>query len=292
MNEVKAMAAFRNTSENTAVSAFLAKRLFLNVQEIADTFKESLNYQVGQAQSQGKLTITDDNNPRGSIRTTFDYQVPAANIASKEWYESDGETAAGDPVNDIRDFIRELRLKVNGYQNVAVKMNIKTLYKLLKHDAVLKAIGYQLTGIGLRYSKSTDDNAMAVAKGASFEAQKNAFASLIECDELIVDKTLCGTEKLNTTSKKYERTTTAAFAEDVILIRPTGTIGVIKNVVPLRPDGSHIYTGIFGGRGLIDYIYTPDTYTQRWQGELTSLAVLNRPKDMYYMKVAKKPAQG
>jgi hypothetical protein len=75
-----------------------------------------------------------------------------------------------------------------------------------------------------------------------------------------------------------------AFNEDVILIRPVGTIGKIKNVVPLRPDGSAIAAGIFGNRGMLEYIYNPQTRTQDWQSELTILAVPNRPKDMYYFK--------
>lgn len=87
-------------------------------------------------------------------------------------------TAVGDPIGDLRDFIRDLRMKANGYQNVCVEMNEKTFYKLIKHDAVLTAIGYALTGIGLRYTKANDDNAKAVAKGSTLEAQKKPSSAL------------------------------------------------------------------------------------------------------------------
>ena len=75
-----------------------------------------------------------------------------------------------------------------------------------------------------------------------------------------------------------------AFNSDGVLIRPTGIIGKIKNVVPLRPDGSAIVAGIFGNRGILEYIYNAQTRTQDWQSELTILAVPNRPKDMFYFK--------
>lgn len=289
LQNVQAVANFANTNGSVAVQQFISARLFETVDGIANSFKESLNYQVGQMKSKGELTINEVNNPRnGMYKRTFTAQVPAENYLDKEWFNADGsaiETA--DPIADLRDFNRELRWKVNGYQNITVELSEKYLYKLMQHPAVLKAVGYYSTGIGLRYTKANDDNALAVAKGMAFEAQKEAFKQLIECDELITSRTQCGIEKLNTETKKFERTLVDAFNAETILIRPQGVIGKIKNVIPLRKDGSAISGSIYGGRGLIEYTYNPDTYTQRWQGELTALAVPTRPQDMYYFKGVK-----
>ena len=287
LNEVQSVARFNNTSETVAVKNFLSRRLFFNLDEIVTSFKESLNFQVGQMTSKGALTIDDKSNPRGSIRTTFKAQVPEKNFITKKWFTKAAEgsltpVADADPITDLRDFIRELRWKANGYQNVTVQMSERYIYKLLSHPAVLKAVGYASTGLGLRYTKQNDDNALAVARGMALEALKEVFTRLIECDELITSKTQCGVEKLNTTSRKYERTLMDAFADETIVIRPQGNIGVIKNVVPLRPDGQAIVGSIFGGKGIIEYIYNRDTREQRWQGEMTALAVLTRPQDMYY----------
>lgn len=288
LNEVKSVANFSNMSETEAVSAFISKQLFFSIDEIVSAFKNSLNYQVGQMKSKGALTLTADNNPRGSIRTTFTAQIPAENTITKKWFEKDGSTGAltevsgSDPITDIRDFIRELRWKANGYENVTVEMSERFIYKLLTHTAVLKAIGYAATGLGLRYTKQNDENAIAVARGMALEAQKTAFKTIIEADELITSKTQCGVEKLNVSSRKYERTYIDAFDNETILIRPSGNIGLIKNVVPLRPDGQAIVGSVYGGRGIIEYVYNRDTREQRWQGELTALAVPTRPKDMYY----------
>lgn len=290
LNEVKSVANFSNMSETEAVSAFISKQLFFSIDEIVSAFKNSLNYQVGQMKSKGALTLTADNNPRGSIRTTFTAQIPAENTITKKWFEKDGSTEAltevsgSDPITDIRDFIRELRWKANGYENVTVEMSERFIYKLLTHTAVLKAIGYAATGLGLRYTKQNDENAIAVARGMALEAQKTAFKTIIEADELITSKTQCGVEKLNAGSRKYERTYIDAFDNETILIRPSGNIGLIKNVVPLRPDGQAIVGSVYGGRGIIEYVYNRDTREQRWQGELTALAVPTRPQDMYYFK--------
>ena len=281
LNEVKSIANFGNTDESTAVSAFLSKQLFHSVDDIISAFKNSLNYQVGQMKSNAALTLTDENNPYGSIRATFTANVPEDNHFVKNWFtDTNGtENTSSTPVDDIRNFVRELKWKVNGYSNVAVEMSEKFLYKLLSHSDVLKAIGYALTGLGLRYTKANDDNAIAVARGTALEAQKEALRRVLEVDELITSKTVCVATPA-TTSKAA--TPMDAFNDGVVLVRPTGTIGVIKNVAPLRPDSQAIVGSIYGGRGIIEYVYNRDTREQRWMGELTALAVPIRPKDMYY----------
>lgn len=288
LNEIIAVARFANRSENTALRGFIAKQLFFAIDEIVTAFKESLNYQCGQMLSKGKLTLDDKNNPRGTVRTTFTAQIPTNNFMTKEWFTKadDGTLVAvegSNPIVDIRNFHRELRWKANGYQNITNQLSEKYIYAILEHPEVLKAIGYLSSGYALRYSPNNDKNALAVASGMSVEAQKDAFRRLIECDELITSKTQCGVEKLNTTSKTYERTLVDAFDPESYLIRPSGNVGVIKNVVPLRPDGQAIVGSVYGGKGIIEYMYDRDTRTQRWNGELTALAVPTRPQDMYYM---------
>lgn len=281
LNEVKSIANFGNTDESTAVSAFLSKQLFHSVDDIISAFKNSLNYQVGQMKSNAALTLTDENNPYGSIRATFTANVPEDNHFVKTWFtDTNGtENPSSTPVDDIRNFVRELKWKVNGYSNVAVEMSEKFLYKLLSHTDVLKAIGYALTGLGLRYTKANDDNAIAVARGTALEAQKEALRRVLEVDELITSKTVCVATPATTSEAA---TPMDAFNDGVVLVRPTGTIGVIKNVAPLRPDSQAIVGSIYGGRGIIEYVYNRDTREQRWMGELTALAVPIRPNDMYY----------
>ena len=94
--------------------------------------------------------------------------------------------------------------------------------------------------------------------------------------------------KFNKDTKKFEYPLLKAFNENVMLVRPVGNIGTIKNVVPVRPDGSAISARMFGGRGIIEYRYNPETRTQYWESELTVLAVPNRPSKMYRFNLGKK----
>lgn len=297
LNEIKSVANFANRSENAALRGFISKQLFFAIDEIVTAFKGSMNFQVGQMKSRGKLTLDDKNNPRGTVRTTFTAQVPDTNFLTRKWFTKgdDGaltEVSGSDPISDLRDFHRELRWKANGYSNITDEMSERFIYKLLMHSEVLKAIGYVSTGLGLRYTKANDANALAVARGMSLEAQKDALKRLIEVDELITSKTQCGVEKLNTSTRQYERTLVDAFEDETILVRPSGKVGVIKNVVPLRPDGQAIVGSVYGGKGIIEYMYNRDTREQRWLGELTALAVPTRPQDMYYFKVVEpEPAE-
>ena len=281
LNEVKSIANFSNKNESVAINSFLSKQLFLAVDDIVSAFKNSLNYQVGQMKSNAGLTLTDDNNPYGSIRASFKANVPEDNHFVKTWFtDSNGTESPGStPVDDIRNFVRELKWKVNGYSNVAIEMSEKFLYKLLSHTDVLKAVGYALTGIGLRYTKANDDNAVAVARGTALDAQKEALRRVLEVDEIITSKTVCVAEKPSVAEGVISLD---AFQDGVVLVRPKGTIGVIKNVAPLRPDSQAIVGSIYDGRGIIEYMYNRDTREQRWMGELTALAVPIRPKDMYY----------
>lgn len=280
LNEMKSIANFSNANESNAVQTYLSKQLFFAVDDIISAFKNSLNYQVGQMKSNAGLTIDNFNNPYGSIRATFTANVPEANHFVKTWFtDTNGtENPSSTPVDDIRNFVRELKWKVNGYSNVAIEMSEKFLYKLLSHTDVLKAIGYALTGIGLRYTKANDDNAVAVARGTALDAQKEALRRVLEVDEIITNKAVCVIRK----DIAEGIISDDAFQDGVILVRPTGTIGVIKNVAPIRPDSQAIVGSIYGGRGIIEYVYNRDTREQRWMGELTALAVPIRPNDMYY----------
>lgn len=93
--------------------------------------------------------------------------------------------------------------------------------------------------------------------------------------------------KLNETTKKFEYPLLKAFNEHVMLFRPVGNVGTIKNVAPIRPDSSYIYSKMFDGRGIMDYYYDPRTKTQHWESELTVLAVPNRPKKLHRFVIGK-----
>jgi hypothetical protein len=238
--------------------------------------------------SKAMLEINHENNPRGIRGVSFKAQVPDENKIQTFWFSGTSGNGVfvpntdADPVGDLRKQVRAMKWKPS-INRVTVEMDEEfAIDHLFRHPAVLKEIGYMLNPM-LMVSPSNDKNATAYATRQEDNVLKEYFRRAIGADEVILHSTIVGVEKLNPETKLYERTPMKAFDEGVVLLRPSGNIGVIKNVAPLRPDGSAITAGIFGGRGIVEYIYNAQTRTQDWQSELTILAVPTRPHDMYYI---------
>jgi hypothetical protein len=295
LSNADAAARLMGGSPYASVREYLANNLFDTVAEIPDAHSASLSYQVGQMKSKRSLTLTDVNNAGGIVDVSFEANVPDSNVVSDAWYNvgSDGTITYVediDPIEVLKKKIREIKWdNYNGYPNVCVEIDEKTFFTLIQHPKVLTKFGYMLHP-ELRISAKNDDNAKAVGYDAFLatnDAQvKELFRNAIGADVVLYNNTVVGADKLNASTKKFETAKLKAFAEGVVLIRPTGVIGTIRNVVPLRPDGSAISGSIFGGRGIIEYRYNNETRTQTWVSELTVLAVPNQPKKMYYFEIA------
>jgi hypothetical protein len=241
-----------------------------------------------------KLVLTEDNNKGGIIGAEFSANVPEENIVEQPWYTVDAEgnvtyVTEVDPIMILKKKIRAIKQdRYRGYQNVAVEINGKTLFILAEHPAVLTKLGYSLRP-ELMVSPNNDKNALKVGTDAYYSNQDGYMTDYIKraigADQLIVNDTIVGVDKLNNATKKFEQKKLDVFEEGTILIRPAGIIGSIFNVVPLRPDGQAVVAGIFGGRGIIEYRYNRETRTQTWVSELTALAVPNAPKKLHYFLV-------
>ena len=283
--------AARLTGEDATanIKAYLAKLLFGGLSEIQDAHIASLNYQVGQMKSAGKVALTDANNPRGIRNVEFSAYVPAENVTTlattKRWFTNDGKTTEGSaatPVEDIRALINAAKER---YNEVVLEVDEKSFFEDMKHSAWKKALGYQImpTLLAGGISANSDASASAVAASSSDEQIKAAFRAIVGVD-VVFSQTVCGVEKWDDSAKKLVRTKLRAFNPNVYLARPAGDIGIIKNVAPLRPDGSAISALIFNNHGIIEYRYDAKHKVQDWCSELTALAVPTRPKDMFYLK--------
>lgn len=288
MQEVASVARFQGRNVNTSLKEHLEEYLFITLSDIPEAHKQSLNYQVGQMKSAGALTLTDANNPRGGIRgVTFTAYVPEENFITKAWFTKDAEgnytvVEGANPVADLKQHIRMLRWNKQ-YTDVTIEIDEQYAFEIFKMPEVLKSFGYAKSP-ELRISPKNDDNAIAVGRSLEDDQLKEFFRRQINADRVIYQNTVCAVEKWSAEDKKFKKNKMKAFDADVILVRPSGNIGKIKNVAPLRPDGSAITAGVFGGRGLVEYFYTPKTRVQEWLSELTILAVPSRPKDMFYFK--------
>ena len=279
LQNLQVAATFMNQSPAESIQNYLAKLLFGGLSEIQDAHIGSISYQVGQMKSNGAVTLTNTNNPRGIQNITFSAQIPAANIttltSTKCWFTDANKTTEGsasDPVNDLKKMVRDAN---EVYDSVTVEVNEESFFEDMKHSKWAIALGYQITP-ALLVSAGVDANAQAtaaaIASTASDDAIKAAFKLIIGADEVIFNKTRCGV-----------RNKLWAFNKDTYLVRPSGKVGIKKNVVPLRPDPSAISATIFGGHGIIEYRYDARTKYQDWVSELTVLCVPTRPRDMFIL---------
>ena len=288
MERLNSAARMTGGDARGSVKDYLTKLLFGGLSEIQDAHISSLNYQVGQMKSAAGVTLTDANNPRGIRNVTFTAHVPTANIttltSTARWFTNDAKTTEGsasNPVNDVKELVRKAKER---YDDVVLEVDEQSFFEDMKHSKWQIALGYAImpTLYAAGKNAETDASAGAVAAGASDDAIKAAFRSVVGV-EVVFNKSVCGVEKWNDTSKALERTKIRAFNANTYLARPSGQIGVIKNVVPLRPDGSAISTMIFNNHGIIEYRYDAKHKVQDWCSELTALAVPTRPRDMFYL---------
>lgn len=290
LQNIQISATFMNQSPEAGIKNYLAKLLFGGLSEIQDAHIGSISYQVGQMKSTGAVTLTDVNNPRGIQNITFSAQIPNDNIvtltSTARWFTNDAKTTEGsasDPVNDIKKRVRDAK---EVYDSVTIEVNEESFFEDMKHSKWQIALGYQMTPALLVSAGVTDEakaTARAIADTASDDAIKAAFKQVVGADEVIYNKTRCGVEVWDNTNKKLVRNKLWAFNKDTYLIRPSGKVGIKKNVVPLRPDPSAISATIFGGHGIIEYRYDARTKYQDWVSELTVLCVPTRPRDMFIL---------
>lgn len=301
LQEADVKARFRGDSPVDSVRNYLANNLFDTLAEIPDSHNASVTYQVGQMTSKRKLVLTADNNQGGIIGAEFSSNVPEENVTRENWYTVGADGAVTyvegtNPIMAIKKKVRAIKRDLyNGYPMVKAKMSAFTFDALIEHPETLRALGYALRP-ELYASAKNDADALKVGTNAfysnSHEYMVDFFKRAIDVDELVIDNTIVGVDKLNTSTKKFEQKKVGVFDDGVIMLSPMGIIGSIHNVVPLRPDGQAIVAGIFGNRGILEYRYNRETRTQTWVSELTVLAVPNAPKKLFYFEVQGVTASG
>lgn len=292
MQNLVARGQFMNEAPEGSIRNYLAELLFGGLSEIQDAHTSRLSYMVGQMKSTGAYTVTNTDNPRGIQNITFSAQVPAANVTTltndDRWFTDDAKTTEGStstPVQDLKGLVRTAKDK---YGRVTVEVNEDSFFEDMNHSKWQIALGYaMMPALFVNSGVTAEAQAAAAAYAATQgdDAIKAAFKKVIGADEVIFNKTVCGVEVWDDANKKLVINRLPAFAKNVYLVRPTGPVGVIKNVIPLRPDGSAISSTIFSGHGIIEYRYNEYTKTQDWVSELTALPVPTRPSDMFYLHI-------
>lgn len=294
-NKAATLGSLRGEIPESSIKEYLWNRLFDRMKQFPDRHAASITEQVGNMKFKRELTLTAENNPGGLQGVTYKSHIPDENVKKENWYTVDASGNVTyvedvDPIQILMEKIYDLKTdKYRGYPNVVVEMDNTTYLRLMKHPKVLQRIGFA----GERTLVLTNLKDQAAAQKAGWEKilnngidyAKTFIQTAIGADAMIVHTNVIGHETWNAETKSYDINPVSPYAEDVILVRPSGIIGQIYNVAPVRPDKSAIFGDIFGGKGIIEYIYNPDERTQKWKSELTCLAVPTMPKKMFYYEI-------
>ena len=297
-------ADLRGESPYADIKDYFSKNLLEFVGDFPASHAQSITYQVGQMKSNFSLDLTDLNNPNGIVGVSFRANVPNENTILGEYYtvDEDGNVtydATKNPINDYNKFLDKLLF--NGtYGPVEVEADEWSFLTFMGHPVIVRAIGYLVVdGLFISSASKADADARASEAGAHFLSVNGNDTSIMvdkfkrlfkKISNVKLHNEMVAVAKLNEATKKFDYPLLKAFNEHVMLFRPTGDIGTIKNVTPMRPDSSYMYSWMFDKRGIMDYWYDPKTKTQHWESELTALAVPNRPKKLHRIVIGKSTA--
>lgn len=288
------------TGATQALRNYLIQQTVEDLRAFPESTVASLNYQCGQMLSKRGLHITRENNPDGVVGVDFEARVPEGNIKTEKWYtvKTDGSieyVTTVNPVMTVKKKIRELRMdQYNGFTNVRVEMNYRTFFRMLEHPAVLEMIGnpnkeLAILVAGLSKNTAAATKAQDVGRNQLLEWSDAAavawFKSAVGADEVKLHTAVVGVDKFDDSVKKYKTKKLNVFEEGVVLIRPTGNIGIIQPVQVIRPDKQYVYANFMNGWGIIEYFYDGRHKTQEWISEVSFLAVPTRPSDLHYLEV-------
>ncbi len=258
---------------NAAVEA-----LFNTASNLVGGHTNSLTYQRHQVVSTGKFTLNSTNNPNGLVGLTFSSHVPAANIntlaGAKRWWTAADysvEGTAADPIADMIAIVEVAREKgIEGH----FEINASFLDKVLKHSKVVAAIGANLF--------PTANDSAAAAAYLSRAKKIEVLAEIVGASIDAIDAKVA-TEVYNKTSKALERKMMDAFEANVLVFVPNGEIGEILTVEPIAIEGG-TYATFYGGRLLMTVDVDAKYKCQSFNTEMTSLVVMNRAQEMFYLK--------
>lgn len=298
------VAELRGESPYADIKDYFSKNLLEFAGDFPASHAQSITYQVGQMKSNFSLDLTDANNPNGIVGVSFKAKVSEDNTILGEYYTVDADGAViydedKHPIQDYNKFLNKL-LFDGTYGAVEVEADEWSFLTFMGHPDIVRAIGYlEIKGLFISAKTNAEADARASEAGAHIvSVDGNDTAIMIsffkrifkKISEVKLHNEMVAVATLNEETKKFEYPLLRAFNEHVMLFRPTGNIGTIKNVTPMRPDSSYLYSWMFDKRGIMDYWYDPRTKTQHWESELTVLAVPNRPKKLHRIVIGKSTA--
>lgn len=247
-----------------------------------------INHTALQIESTGKYVSKPIFGSDGLMALEFDFQVPASNKRACGGYGRMGKKAAWSdtensyPIGDLQDMLKYA--EGNFFPvNLVFRMDKSTWNTLVNHPTTKRLIAIKATGGGI-----TDSN---IDLWPSDEKDVRNYLSNIGLPPIEVVNEIGVVDAHNPATRKIEKKAVRSFAENTVVLRPTGSIGELQWSYPVLDfsNGQNQWT-TDGGKFLIQEIVDTKNRARMLHAEFTGLPVMDTSDDMLYLDVSKATA--
>ena len=244
-----------------------------------------INYTAYQIESTGKYISTATNNGGGIRGLQYDFQVPAANKKAAGGYGTKGakkvwSDATAYPIGDLQDMADFADDNYIMGEARVFRMNKKTWNLLKNHPTTRAAVAMQITkGSALEAN---------LPKYAITDTEIVAYLSALNLPPIEIVPWSALSQWIDPATQKLVKFPLAAFADNTVLLRPSGAVGKLQWQAPttlFATSANPMYTTDNGLIGVQQEVFSGRKAMQ-FTAEATCIPVPDDVTSMLYLDIA------
>lgn len=266
---------------------------FDSVTRLSQGFSNALTHQRDQVVSNLQLALSSLNNARGLTGIVMDFHIPAANktalTGDARWWTAAehipaNEGSASDPVNDLKNWRREIERKTLRTGQYHFEIAKDTHQDLLTNTKVVALLGRMAFP-----TVNNDTDAVKLAVSLTDERRGQMIEQLVGCP-IIVRDTMAMQEVFDKKTKELVPQAVENFNKQNVALVPNGSLGEIQGVDlaqyirPFLDGNSQVATYLNGMLTLTTRVNTA-ARSMAVEGEMAALCVPSDPLHMYVKTV-------
>lgn len=245
-----------------------------------------ISYTALQIESTGKYLSSATNNGGGLRALSIDFGVPAANKKAAGGFGSNGAKAvwsnsSANPIGDLQDMVKYADDNwLLDTSRAVFRMNKATWNTFRNHASVRAAVAIQITMGGIAEANLT--------KFAVTDSQLTAYLSSLGLPPIEIVAWNGVHQALNPATQKIEKTALVAFADNTVVLRPSGNVGEVQWQAPttmFATQANPMYITDNGMIGVQQEIFSARKAMQ-FTAEFTGIPVPNDVTSMLYLDIA------
>jgi hypothetical protein len=245
-----------------------------------------LSYTALQVESTGKYLSSSTNNGGGIKGLLFDFQVPAANQKKAGGWGTVGtkyawSSASAYPIGDLLDMVKFADdYHTMNTSRAVIRMN-KTTWNLLRNHATTKAaVALQVTGGGVLEAN--------IPKYMVTDTQVQSFLTSLGLPPIEVVAWSGIHQALNIATQQIEKQALIAFADNTVVLRPSGEVGKVQWQAPttmFATSANPMYVTDNGMIGVQQEVFSQRKAMQ-FTAEFTGIPVPYDVSSMLYLDIS------